>query len=212
MHSSFYPVHWLVFNAAGLIVQGVHTPHVLPVHPRLQSDFYALLPKVKSHILALPGGFDGPCAALTSWAYTPMPNHGPARLSITTGFRTYSQSNALKQLITKDAQWKQQRTLWLPNELQPDAACSWGSSLTTVVVLPGNRVLAGKRSANLQTNPSRWSCLFTEILEPSDIAPDSMDGLLARLIQEELPLFQNLGSHQFVGLMLVPECYTWTVR
>lgn len=211
MHSSFHPVHWLVFNAVGLLVQGVHTPDVLSVHPRLQSDFDAFLPAVRSRVLARTGGFDGPCAALTSWAYTSVPTSGPARLSITTGMRTYCQSNTLKQLMVKDVLWAQQRSLWLPNGIQPDATCSWGSSLTTVVLLPGNSILVGKRSDNLQTNPSKWSCLFTEILEPSDVTLSSMEPLLDRLVQEELPFFKKLGLHRFVGLMLVPECYTWTL-
>lgn len=211
MPSSFYPVHWLVLDPAGLSVRGQHHPETLPVHPRLQDAFDAQWPQVLQRVLATPGGFDGKRAALVHWQFDPAGRGRPAQLSLTTGFRTYTQGTTLKKLMAQDALWSEDFPQGLPPGLQPEPSLSWGSSLTTVVLLPNGRVLAGQRGQHMQANPGRWACVFTEILEPDDVSPWGMNDLLERLVEEELPLLLGRGLHRYVGLMLIPRSYTWTL-
>ena len=214
MYTSFDPFYWLVFDPIALCVHGQHVAESLPVHPRLYNEFNKMLPIVYKHIMATPGGFDGNCAALVHWEYTAAVDSRPAQLRIVTGYRAYTQGHTLKHVLVENA------NLDYPNALlpiqptpkqQPIASLSWGSSLTTVVLLPNNSVLMGQRSAYMQTNPSQWCCLFTEALEPSDVRPLSMDNLLNRLAHEELANLGTIGPHRFVGLVLLPMSYTWTL-
>lgn len=217
MLSSFYPVHWLVFEPNDLVVSGHHFPENLPVHPRIETALRASWPLVRANVLATPGGFDGPCAALLHWKYHAAIGSRPAHLHIATGYRSYSQGKTLKRLLLEDGADTTQGPL-LPStpeqlspSLQPNAAMSWGSSLTTLVLLPDNQVLTGQRGAHMHINPSVWSCLFTEVLEPSDVRAPSMATLLDRLVREELRPFVGMGSQRFVGLLVLPQSYTWTL-
>lgn len=212
MNCSFYPFHWLFFDARGVLVNGEHAHTQLPIHRAIQADFDELLPSNRARILASPNGFEGPCAPLLQW--TPAKkNEDMARLVIKTGFRPYTHSNTLKRLLASSRAWEhtQSSTFVAHETLQPLPSLSWGFSLTTVVLLSRNRILMGQRGANMDASPGRWSAVFTEIIEPKDISLSSMEPLLHRLVQEELPAFVNAGTHRFVGLLLLPESYTWTL-
>lgn len=214
MYTPFYPFHWLAFEPTALCVHGRHFPESLPVHPRLQSRFTKQLPHIYKRIIDTPGGFDGDCAALLHWEYQDAGAGRPAQLQIATGYRLYTHGHTLKTVLLEQANTAGPNTFLatqLNGALQPIAGMSWGSSLTTVVLLPNNQVLMGQRSPHMQTNPLLWSCLFTEALEPSDIHASNMDNVLARLAHEELACLQTLGTHRFVGLVLLPLSYTWTL-
>lgn len=213
MYTPFYPFHWLAFEPNALAVRGLHFPESLPVHPRLAAQFQTQWPGVRERILATPGGFEGNCAALLHWKHEKAQGLRPAQLRVATGYRPYSQGHALKTVMLNHADEHEPNAL-LPqpsSAMQPIAGLSWGSSLTTLVLLPDSRVLINKRSANMQTNPSQWTCLFTEVLEPSDLCEHSMQNVLSRLEQEELANLGQLGIHRFLGLCLLPQSYTWTL-
>lgn len=208
----FYPFHWLVFEKHALRVFGSHHPEPMEVSDRVKPLFQNRWEKTRQKVLSSPGGFDGHRAVLLSWetcaACREFPTPG---LKLETGYRTYTEGLALKQLVAELGSRVEGAAPLA--ELQPLPTESWGSSLTTVVLLPDNGVLAGQRSPLLQVNPGRWSCVFTEILEPSDVHPVSMEPLLGRLTSEELKPLENIAKHRhrFVGLLLVPHSYTWTV-
>lgn len=211
MMSLFHPVQWLAFDPRGLVVRGIHQPGAMPVHPRYEKGFDAVWADVRERVLRAPGGFDGQRAALVHWELEPGRGTRPACLSLETGFRPYSQGTALKQLIAEDGHWDTEVLASIADLQQPQPGLSWGSSLTSVVLLPHGKVLAGLRSSHLQASPGAWSCVFTEILEPDDVSPWNMDDLLERLVREELPLLTGKGTHRFVGLMLLPQSYTWSL-
>jgi hypothetical protein len=96
-----------------------------------------------------------------------------------------------------------------PYSAQPDPAWSWGIALASLVLLPGRKVLAGKRAEHLRAAPGRWAAVFTEVLEPTDISPLGMNAALARLAAEELAPLQHLGRHQFVGLIHLSLSRQW---
>ena len=217
MYTPFYPFHWLAFEPGTLSVRGQHFPESLPVHPRLQNAFQTHWPEVRERILATPGGFEGgfegDCAVLLHWEHEKAHGPRPAQLRIATGYRPYSQGHALKTVMLDHAGEHEPNAL-LPqpsSAMQPIPGLSWGSSLTTLVLLPDSRVLINKRSKNMQTNPSQWTCFFTEVLEPGDLCENSMQNVLSRLEQEELANLGPLGVHRFLGLCLLPQSYTWTL-
>lgn len=151
--------------------------------------------------------------ALLHWEHEKAHGPRPAQLRIATGYRPYSQGHALKTVMLDHAGEHEPNAL-LPqpsSAMQPIPGLSWGSSLTTLVLLPDSRVLINKRSKNMQTNPSQWTCFFTEVLEPGDLCENSMQNVLSRLEQEELTNLGPLGVHRFLGLCLLPQSYTWTL-
>jgi len=209
--SLFHPVQWLAFDPRGLVVRGAHQPGAMPVHLRYEKGFDAVWADVRERVLRAPGGFDGQRAALVHWELEPARGTRPACLSLETGFRSYSQGTALKHLIARDGHWDAEVLASIADLPQPQPGLSWGSSLTSVVLLPNGKVLAGQRSSHLQASPGVWSCAFTEILEPDDVSAWNMDDLLERLVRDELPLLAGKGTHRFVGLMLLPRSYTWSL-
>lgn len=211
MMSLFHPVQWLAFDPRGLFVRGTHQPGAMPVHPRYEKGFDSEWADVRERVLRAPGGFEGQRAALVHWELEPARCTRPACLSLETGFRSYTQGTALKQLIARDGHWGTEVLGSIAALSQPQPGLSWGSSLTSVVLLPHGKVLAGQRSSHLQASPGVWSCAFTEILEPDDVSAWNMDDLLERLVREELPLLAGRGTPRFVGLMLLPRSYTWSL-
>lgn len=195
-------------------MQGMHFPEALPIHPRLSAAFRCKWPIIKETILNTPGGFEGDCASLLHWHFEVAHRDRPACLRIATGYRPYSQGHTLKTVLLDSMHEAAPNALLSYNpaaSVQPVPGLSWGSSLTTLVLLPGNRALTGLRSKNMQTNPELWACLFTEALEPRDVSGVSMAPLLDRLVLEELGTLGALGQHHFVGLAFLPESYSWTL-
>jgi hypothetical protein len=187
---------WACFQPH-LRVSGLHSQEALPIAAALRAGFEARHPEVLEQVLALPQGFDGRRAALKSWA------HRPGELHLHTGERTYSESLTLAQLIREQD--------LPPPATQPDPAWSWGLALASLVLLPQRRVLVGRRAEHLRAAPGRWAAVFTEVLEPADIAPAGMEPALARLAAEELAPLQHLGSHHFVGLIHLTLSRQWIV-
>lgn len=91
----------------------------------------------------------------------------------------------------------------------PDKGVSWGLSLLTFVLLPFGHLLCAQRSPALMVAPGEWKASFTEVIEPADITEGSLQPLLDRLVEEELPTLQGLGPHRFVGLGVREDTYTW---
>ncbi len=211
--SSFSPFVWVVFNPEGLFVRGTHSGKRLPVDACFAVEHPRVWEEVRQRVLSTPGGFDGERAVLLEWGLAGRDRRtGQQELVFNTGFRTYSEGTALKKMVAQTlAQASLSSDAVATPPSQPSEGWSWGSSLTTVVLLPGERVLLGQRAAHLQANPGRWACVFTEVLEPADVSPWGLEDLLERLTQEELPAFQELGEHRFVGLLFLPRSYTWTL-
>ncbi len=210
--SAFFPFRWLAFDPAGFCVRGVHHGESLAVSQRLTPAFRQKWPLTRQQVLNTPGGFEGERAALLSWEVAGRdPRTRQPVLRLQTGYRTYSEGLALKRLVAEQGSCARVEPPF--GDEQPLPGESWGSSLSCVVLLPQGRVLAGKRSSTLQSNPNRWSCVFTEVLEPSDVSPWGMEDVLDRLVAEELRSLKDLAHerHQFVGLLLVPHSYTWTL-
>lgn len=194
MSDLFDAYTWACFEPR-LRVCGVHSRQAMPVAAALRSAFEAQHPRELEQVLAQPHGFDGRRAALKHWS------HSPGQLRLHTGERSYTASRLMARLIQDSGA--------LPYSAQPDPAWSWGIALASLVLLPGRKVLAGKRAGHLRSAPGRWATVFTEVLEPSDISPLGMDAALSRLAAEELAPLQQLGRHHFVGLIHLSVSRQW---
>lgn len=195
MRDPFKSFEWLCFGRR-LQVLGHHNSDPLPVATSLREGFASRHSALLAKVLARPGGFDGQRAALVHWRLE------GSRLSLETAQRSYTEGSTLKQLCLE---YPDQ----VPLGLQPVEGWSWGSSLATVVLLPGNRILTGRRSRNMAAAPGRWSVLFTEVLEPGDVRPLGMGTLLSRLVEEELPTLSAFGAGRYVGLARTLPDYCW---
>lgn len=180
---------------------GVHIAHPLPVHAQIAEQVAAKRLAVLSELAINPAGFDGDRACITHWEHTKK------GLYIESAWRSYSQGIAIRETYKE----KMNQGIQLANPLnnQPDPHLSWGSTYTSVVLLPDNMVLAGLRSPHMVTNGNVWSVVFTEILEPSDISIDGMHQLPLRLVQEEMPELLKYGTPKLVGLGIREYSYTW---
>ncbi len=200
MHSSH--LRFLAFDATGYSVRARHDPETADVDPRLKAAFELTHPGVLARVLARPGGFDGQRACLMSWS------QDGRQLALQTRFRTYTQGLALKQVL-KGARETDSLLEARLAEPQPLPGASWGMSLVCVVLLPGDRVLAGQRSPNMLAAPGAWSCGFTEVLEPADTAHADLAQVARRLVAEELPALGTLPAPRIVGLGVRDDSYTW---
>lgn len=185
----------------GLTVSGTFNPGTAPVASMLQPSFETARQKWLQKIASNPKSFNGHRAVLTGFDVVER------RLELQTAYRTYADGRALNDAL-RDA-----RTAGLDvasDKLErPCAELSWGFSLLTAVLLPGNQLLCNQRSHSLAVNPGKWTPYFTEIIEPSDIDGRDMQGLLDRLVAEETPALKGLGLHRYVGIGVRPLSYTW---
>lgn len=194
MSDSFEAYTWACFEPQ-LRVCGFHSAQEMPMAPALRPAFETQHARELAQVLAQPQGFDGRRAALTRWA------HRPGQLQLHTGERGYTASRLMARLIQAHG--------GPPCGAQPDPAWSWGIALASLVLLPDQRVLVGRRAEHLRSAPGRWAAVFTEVLEPADMAPAGMEPVLARLVAEELAPLQGLGPHHFVGLIHLTLSRQW---
>jgi hypothetical protein len=192
----FEPFAWACFEPR-LQVSGLHSPEPMPIAPDLQAEFGIRHPQLLETVLARPGGFDGRRAALKHWT------RRPGELRLRTGERSYTEGLVMARLI-------RERNVPPPSAVAA-AGWSWGTTLASLVLLPGQRILVGRRAEQLQSAPGRWAAVFTEVLEPPDISPRGMQTVLARLAAEELAPLQHLGRHHFVGLLRLAINWEWVL-
>jgi len=69
--------------------------------------------------------------------------------------------------------------------------------LSVATVLPGGRVVLGRRRADLPLDPGRWHVVPSGMLEPED---DPIAGALAREAAEELGVAVEAGAARMLGL------------
>jgi 8-oxo-dGTP pyrophosphatase MutT (NUDIX family) len=69
--------------------------------------------------------------------------------------------------------------------------------LSVAAVLPGGRVVLGRRRADLPLDPGRWHVVPSGMLEPED---DPVAGALAREASEELGVAVDTGAARMLGL------------
>jgi 8-oxo-dGTP pyrophosphatase MutT (NUDIX family) len=69
--------------------------------------------------------------------------------------------------------------------------------LSVATVLPGGRVVLGRRRADLPLDPGRWHVVPSGMLEPED---DPIAGALAREAAEELGVAVDAGAARMLGL------------
>lgn len=188
---------FVVFQPGGLTVRGEHSPET-PSIPESAADlFHEFHQAWKDCVLSKEGGFDGPRAVLVDY------EHAGHDLSLRTAFRTYTEGLALRETL-------RERGLALTSGTpRPRAELSWGLSLSAFVLLPGDSILCAQRAQTLAVLPGRWVSSHTEVVEPSDIHPESMHDLLERLVSEEMPPLRGLGTRKFVGLAVRPSLHAW---
>ena len=196
MSDAFEPFSWACFEPQ-LQVSGIHSAGPMPIAPELQAGFGLRHPQVLEAVLARPGGFDGRRAALKHWT------RRPGELRLCTGERSYTEGLVMARLI-------RERKV-PPPSAETAAGWSWGTTLASLVLLPGQRILVGRRAEQLQSAPGRWAAVFTEVLEPPDISLQGMQSVLARLAAEELAALQHLGRHDFVGLLRLAINWEWVL-
>lgn len=196
------PLNFLAFDPDGISVRGTHLKVHAPLHFALQEAFEDRRRQLERAVLARPGGFNGARAALTAYRY-----EGGA-LHLETQFRTYVEGLALRQELRLA---RERGTIQVsPAELViPNAALSWGLSVSAYVLLPHDFALCAQRSPAMTVSPGLWTMSHSEIVEPEDIAEEGMQPLLVRLIQEEIPVLRGLGPAKFVGLGVRPLIYGW---
>jgi hypothetical protein len=188
-------------HPTGLTVRGAFDAAPAPVEPRLQTSFLVEREKWLRKIANNPKSFNGHRAVLTGFEVT------AGELHLQTAYRTYADGRALHDAlrvgrssgVTMQQDWF----------TRPRPELSWGFSLLTAVLLPGGKLLCNQRSQSMAVNPGKWSPFFTEIIEPSDVEAGGMQGLLDRLVAEELAPLRGLGSHKCVGVGVRPQSYTW---
>lgn len=183
---------WLAFASNGFELKGHHCPEPLPVAAQFEEQVLARTERVKERVLAKPGGFDGPRAVIYNWSAD------AGELTLRTGYRSYCQGLALKEVIAEQSTAAGVRQAC--GRLYP--ALLWGSALACVVLLPQGRILLGQRSPYLAVRPGEWTCWMTEVLEPNDIREEGMAGLPERLLREELPAFAGLADARIHGLLV----------
>lgn len=206
MNSTFFPFNVVAFNPHGMAVGGKHSPEPMKVAEIFEKGLPEAWKSMVAEVLALPGGFDGDRAVIYGWETAGRkPGHDNVdSLTLKSGFRTYTEGAALREMVATQIQAAPGCAPGC-NSQPPEGWC-WGGSLATIVLLPYNTVLCGRRADNMHKDPGLWSCVFTETLEPSDIEED-MTPLLNRLIQEEIPALSALGDHRFVGMVCIPHAY-----
>ena len=193
------PLRLVLLEPKGLLVSGFHNPTGAPLPLANRTALLREHRAIRAKVLARPGGFDGARAVLIGW------ERSQNYLYLQTQYRSYSEGLMLRKHVEANTRFLADVLLTNP---QPVPELSWCTTLATYVLLPGDRVLAGKRSAHLQTAPNVRTCSITEIIEPSDVSGD-MSPVLDRLVQEELPELAGLGRHYFVGLGIRTESGAW---
>lgn len=196
------PIEFIVFNAAGLSVTGVHQATPAPLHQLLIPGFDQRAREVQHAVLSKPGGFNGPRAVLTSF------RADSTHLYLETQDRTYVEGLVLRQSL----RLARERGLLRISDADlklPDPSLSWGLSLSSYVLLPHGFALCAQRSPLMTVAPGLWTMSHSEVVEPDDISEDDMLPLLHRLVAEEAPALQGLGLAKFVGLAVRPLTYAW---
>lgn len=197
-----------LFYPGGLQVKGLHSSTLAPVDRSLLKLFVEQHPKTLSTVLSSPAGFDGERAVLLGWRQDLDSSEQPT-LTLETGFRTYSQGSALREV--------QKQTGALNEILQKSCielipGHSWGLSAVLFTLLPGGTVLAGLRGPTMLSRPNTWCVALTEIVEPDDIDSRDMSGLMSRLIQEEAPALERvIEAVRFNGLGVWRDTYCWSL-
>jgi hypothetical protein len=120
-------------------------------------------------------------------------------LSVSTAYRSYTEGRALHDVLLQAREAGELSDADFSAD-NPDVTLSWSFVLACVVLLPGGLFLCGQRGSNLAVHPGEWTCMQTEIIEPSDVLMGGMDRLLTRLVEEEMPCLVGKGSHKYVGL------------
>lgn len=178
-------------------MRGNHEPETPGIPDAVADLFNEFHQAWKDCVLSTEGGFDGPRAVLVDYSIT------NEALSLRTAYRTYTEGLALRETL-------RERGLTLTADAhRPRAELSWGLALSTFVLLPGESVLCAQRAQTVAVLPGRWVARHTEVVEPADIHRGSMDGLLQRLVGEEMPALQGLGTLKYVGLAVRPKLHEW---
>lgn len=188
---------FVVFRPEGLSVCGEHCPESPGTPESTAALFQEFHQAWKDCVLSSEGGFDGPRAVLVDYDYADNV------LSLRTAYRTYTEGLALRETL-------RERGSALTSGLhKPCAELSWGLSLSTFVLLPRQSILCAQRAQTLAVLPGRWVSRHSEVVEPSDIKAGSMQGLLDRLVEEEMPALKGMGTKKYVGLALKPKLHEW---
>jgi hypothetical protein len=188
---------FVVFNPQGLVVRGEHQ-QVTPAVPEAEAELFQEFHQAwREYVLSSDAGFDGPRAVLVDYS------HVDGVICLQTAYRTYTEGLALRDTLRKHGL---SANAGAP---RPQAELAWGLSLSAFVLLPGDSVLCAQRAQTLAVLPGRWVARHTEVVEPADIDPSSMQGLLERLVAEELPELRGMGLAKFVGLAVRPQLHDW---